>query len=505
MIMQKTILATLPQIFESPGKPDPGAILIPLEADSRWVDSVAHIAQFSGRDIPQTSQQFESMLRTEQDPAHRAVLYAGIARCYNSQMKLKHGAELLGYAWSLLDGNDSECTAFVLLEMVRFMVMVGNTDAARLMLERIPHLTQSEYLLKLADYYRLADMASQGQSGIIERLDESAEWFMDRGQIASVVAHYRMLASLYRAQTDDAQAAIYYKRGLELVGEKPELQFCRALLFNDSGLMKIQQGNREDGFKNLQQALALAEYPYSRIDTLDLMGNCLKDEGRLEEAEACLMEAFNIAIEQGTIIIVPALALYLGEIKERQKQQEMARHFYHQAHKSTMELLGNGFPATKTRLKAIEEFIRFSTNFPDGKLEAIADPEFEADFSFALSHTIKEMRTIFHKVLLDLTSSRLNTQRKAVNHLGIAPRTVSNVRQRYQEMGFPEADPVIVEFVQRHPDLNWKEINQKFDDKVLNFVSDHFDGDRKQMSDKLGISYPHLSALLNKTKSRSSV
>jgi len=306
--MQNSAPDGLPSFFSPSGSINPGDALTAVRTDSHWVDAVTHVSLFVGRDIPDTRQQFEALLRLESDPAHRAVLYAGIARCLNSQMRLVRGAELLGQAWALLDDRSPDCRAFVLLEMVRFLVLAGNWDSARLLLGEVRRLTQSEYLLRLAEYYRLAGRASQGDTSVMTDLERSAEWFLQEGQKASVAAHWRMIAALRRMQGDEAGAEELYTRGLALCGNR-ELQFCLALLHYDLGLMRFQQDRPVEAHEHFDLALELAEYPYSRIDSLDLKGRCLRDEGRYREAVIFLTDALNTALREGTMIIVRALCL----------------------------------------------------------------------------------------------------------------------------------------------------------------------------------------------------
>ncbi len=490
------IQTALPQVFRSFGPASPVDALEPVKADSQWVDSVAHISQFANRSIPQARQQFELMLRTEQRGSHRAVLFAGIARCLNSQMMLTRGAELLGYAWSLLDQEEPDCAAFVQLEMVRFLVIIGNSDAARLMLEHIMRITRSEYLLRMAEYYRLADAAGQGRD-VIPALQDSADWFQERGQLSATVSHLRMIAALKRFAGNDDEARDTLNRAM-LSSKGDDLRFCRALVHNDLGQLAFQSGDRDGAFKHLNAALDLAEFPYSRIDTLDLMGRFLRDSGEHDQAIERLTEALDIAEEQGTMIILPALNLYLGECHEALHAPSVSRYFYRRASQSAMELLEHGFPATATRLKAIREYNRICAV----TAQEDAPQSSHQDWSFALSHTLRDIRTLFQQALLAAARQRAGSLRDASQELGIAERTANNVIRRYRELGSPDPEPVIVEFVQEVLKLNWKESNQRFDDAVLLRLAEYHDNNRRKMCEQLGVSYQHLSAMFCDTRKR---
>jgi tetratricopeptide (TPR) repeat protein len=486
----------MPILFQTSGQASPGAALEAVQPDSKWLDAVGHLSLYSGRTIPDTRQAFENLLLHEADPAHRAVLYAGIARCLNSQMRLREGGPLLGQAWSLLGPEtQGDPRAFVMLEMARFMLLIGNGDGAGSLLDQVSRQAGSEFLKRQHLYYRLALAASRGEA-VEAELEQSAQWFLEQNQRATAIAHFRMMAQLERAEGRDDRAEALCRRGLDLCGD-PSLQFCKALMLNDLGLMHFQQGQRELAMTELFSALDLAEYPYSRIDTLDLIGRCLKQEGRLAEAARYLVDGLNIAMDQGTLIIVPALCLYLGQCHEGLTQTELARHFYSRAYRSSMELLRFGYPATATRLEAIQTFVRFTGENP-GSFTGQVEENSDEDFAFALAHTLKEIRTIFQNTLLDLKVQEHGTQKEAVFRLGIAHRTLSNVRQRHRRMGNPPAPAGVTRFIRLNPHMDWKQINQKFDDTLLAWLYQRYDQNRKQMSERLGLSYPHLSALISR-------
>ena len=489
--------AFLPAVFRM--GPSPTSELGPLDGvqpDSKWLDAVGHLSMFCGKTIPDTCQAFRTLLQLERDPSHKAVLLAGLARGLNSQMRLREGGQLLGQAWSLLTpATDAEQRAFVQLEMARFLMLIGNSDAAGSMLDNIQRLARSEFLRRQHHYYRLALQAARGES-VAAQLELSAQWFMQHGQKATAVAHFRMLAQLALVDSRPEDAEAWCLRGLELAAG-PELQFCRALMLNDLGMLHIQQGKRDQGMQELAHALSLAEFPYSRIDSLDLMGRCLKQEGRHAEAIELFTEGLNIALEQGTLIIVPALCLYLAQCHESLNQLEPSRQFHSRAYLSTMELLRAGYPATPTRLEAIESHVRFSASHPGTSTDEGAALD-DAEFAFALAHSLKEIRTIFQNALLELRVQEHGTQKQAVQQLGIAHRTLSNVRQRHRQMGSPATPASVTRFVRLHPDLDWKDINQKFDDTILAWLYQRYEHNRKLMSDRLGLSYPHLSALISR-------
>lgn len=485
-------MLSIPHCFTTPRNWQVAQCLSQVQPDSKWVDAITHLSMFRGVSIPEARQAFEGLLRKEQDASHRAVLYAGVARCLNSQMRLKEGGELLGHCWDLLGEEASdEFRAFVMLEMARYLLLVGNRDSASLMLAHTGRLASGDYLCHLHLYYEFALRAAAGED-VRPQLQESARWFEARGQTATAMAHQRMVGQLHRAYGDEKRAEELYRAGISACRED-HLRFCKALFLNDLALLLDHRGDTEQALATLRLAVSLAEFPYSRIDSQDLMGKCLQAAGRYEEAAREFAEAQNTASEAGTMIILPSLRLHLGQCHEALGQTEIARHFYAGAYRATMELLEHGFPATATRLEAIREFIRFS-----GARGLPAVPEEERGFEFAMGRSLKEIRTIFQNALLDVQMESRGSRREAAAHLGIAQRSVSNVRQRHREIGEPAAPRNVTQFIRLNQDLNWKEINQKFDETLLAWLFERYDQNRKLMSEKLGLSYPHLSALITR-------
>ncbi len=485
-------MLTVPHCFTAPEGWQPSNCLAKVQPDSKWIDAVTHLSMFRGVNIPEARQAFELLVRKEDEPSHQAVLYAAVARCLNSQMRLKEGGELLGHCWKLLGQDASpDFRAFVMLEMARYLLLVGNRDAASLMLEHTDRIASAEYLRRLLAYYVLAVRAASGEDVRLP-LQDSSRWFERHGQTATAMAHRRMVAQLHMAQGEVDQAEELIRSGIELCHED-HLRFCRALFLNDLALLLDHRGEAEQAIASLRTAISLAEYPYSRIDSLDLLGKCLQAAGRYEQAVKEFAEAQNTASEAGTMIILPSLRLRLGQCHEALGQTELARHFFAGAYRSTMELLDHGFPATPTRLEAIREYVRFSGS---QGLPAIAEEE--EGFEFAMGRSLKEIRTIFQSALIDVQVEARGSRREAVEHLGIAQRSISNVRQRHREAGGQNAPATVIQFIRNNQDLNWKEINQKFDETLLAWLFERYDHNRKLMSEKLGLSYPHLSALITR-------
>lgn len=500
---KRTRPTELPTLFPATPLEDPAQVLQEVLADSLWLDAVTQASLAAGRPIPEAKQDFERRLREAADEADQAVLVAAVARCHNSQMRLLDGARLLGQAWRLLGSVDDDRRVFVQLEMGRYLLLVGQLDAAHLLLADLPQQAEGEYLRRLAAYYLLAIRTSRGDGAAAAELRPSMDWFRRRGHASTAVAHLRMLASLERAAGRGDEARRQLSDAIEWC-PGPELAFCRALLRNDTAASLQAEGRLEEALAELELSQAEARFPYARIDALDLCGRFLLEAGRLDEAAATLTEALTLAREAGTLIILPSLAYHLGLCHERRGDGPLARHFHAQGYEGAMLLLEHGLPPTPTRLQAIRAHVDAQRRWPDGPAALPAAPG-EAEYAFALGRSLKDIRTLFQTALLDEATRRWGSQKETVRRLGLANRTAVNVRQRHRDLGGPETPSDLVRFVDLDLNRDWKQINRDFDDRVLLWLADRHRGRLRELSERLEVGYTYLSNRIGDARRRRAV
>lgn len=490
----------LPSAFTRIPVQDPVLVLADILADSLWIDALTQASLAVGRLFPEAKHAFEQLLRDPADPADRAVQLAALARCANSQMRLLEGADLLRQAWELLGQRAGDHRVFVQLEMGRYLLLTGNLDAARLLLGDLPGRAVSEFLRRLGDYYLLALRAAAGDLQAESGLRESLAWFQAQDQAATVVAHQRMLASLRRAAGAPAEARALLEEALAGCPQR-ELAFCRALLHNDLAHLSKAEGRLAEALQHLDLSLAEAEFPYARIDALDLKGRFLLEAGRLDEAAALLTEALTLAREAGTLIILPALAYHIGLCHDRRGEQALARHFYAQGYAGAVQLLEHGLPATTIRLKAIQAHVEALQRAPRSDPPPRAEPWEEA-LAFTLDRNLKDIRTLFQTALLEQAVARWGSQQEGARRLGLAIRTAGNIRRRYRELGQPELPLELRRLVDQDLDHDWKQLNHHLDDRILLWLADHHKGRLRELSERLEVNYAHLSSLISQARKR---
>lgn len=493
----------LPALFRKASDAELNGVLRDILADSQWLDAVTQASLVVGRPLPEAKRAFDQMLRKEADPGDRAVLLTAVARCHNSQMRLLDGARLLKKAWQLLRGIRDDRRAYVQLEMARFQLLTGNLDSARTLLTGLYDRAESEYLRRLALYYDAAVRVSTGDLDVVPLLEASLAWFESRGHASTAVAHLRMLASLRSAAGEEAAAHELLDRGAGLC-TGPGLNFCKALLHNDKAQLYHAAGDTDAVERELQESLAQAEFPYSRIDTLDLRGRFLLDDGAPDMGLPYLLEALELARGAGTLVILPSLAYHIGLCYEKLEQLALARHFHQQGYSSALQLLEHGFPATETRLKAIRAHVQMLGAQPALAAGKSGGPATGMpDFSFALGRSLKEIRTLFQMALLEDAAQAWGTQLEGVRRMGLAARTAGNVKRRYRELGKPELPALLREVARSRRELDWKESTTRFEDDLLLWMADRYKGRLRELSAELVQSYAHLSSRISQARRRS--
>ncbi|NQU66908.1 MAG: tetratricopeptide repeat protein [Candidatus Marinimicrobia bacterium] len=463
---------------------------------SRWAEFVAHLTQFSEGDIPQTEDQLSAMLSSEANPAVRSILYAGTARCQIHAGNFIGGAQTLGYAYSLTDASDKESRAFVLLEMCAFMAITAQYDLAIMLLDKIPQLTQSKYLLSLANYYWLVLKTRKGDLKLVDRLVDSAVYFKEIGEMATVAYHYKNIGNVHRKLKAFPLAEQYYTDAL-LLAEHHSYQHIQAAVLHDKGMLSFYQGNPEKGISILNDAFEIAENHYTKSFTLGNIGFIYRSISQYDHAIDYLKRSIEIAVNHGVYSVIPSIAYHLGNCYETQEETSLAMYFYQKAYESAVELLNQRFPFTGDRERAIKTYVRFIAKHP----ECTPSTADDIRLSFSIDKTLKEIRGIFQNTALETLLNEYGSVNNTVSQIDIPKRTYYAIRERTRENSFHDAPSYVTEFVKNNAKLNWKELNRKFEDHVITFLYQKYGGSKKMLSEKLNVSYHHMVTMISNTGS----
>lgn len=477
----------IPEIFHQNSNPAENLALPVIQSDSRWTEFVAHLSQFGEMDIPDTRDQLEILLAQEGSPAKRAVLITGISKCTVGEGKFLEGAQLLGYAYSLLTDSDGDSKAFVLLEMVSLLAIIGSYDNALMLLRTVDSLTDSFYLKKIANYYGLVNVGRKGDAGVIEALKNSADYFKSINSTATLAYHYKNIGNIYGKLKEFDETESWYNKALSLVDET-KFKHIRAAVLHDMGMLRYRQSDFESAIELLQQSHQMADSFYTKAYTIGNMGFLYYQQKKRATAMVHFEKALDIATQKGVFHLVPSSCYYLGTCAEQLDKKSLAGYYYEKGSSVALELAKLKFPLKGERLLIVNAYIQFLQNNPSID---ITSPE-HYDFSFAIGKTLKEIRAAFQETLLDIMLKKTGTVRNAIKHLDIAERTYSKTRERNRSINTQLYSDSIEAFIHENDSLTWKAINKKFDDHILHYLYNQNGMNKKLLSQSLGVNYSRM-------------
>lgn len=467
--------------------------------NTRWVEFTAHLSQFNQLSIPETREQLELLLANEHDPVKLASVHAGLARCYIGDGNFIKAADTLGHAYTLLNNADKDTQAFILLEMVAFLAIIDNHDKSLLILKTIPMLTQSEYLLKLTDYYELIHLSREGKQDVIQNLVQSANYFREIKSLATLAYHYKNIGNAYRVKCNFDKAMEYYQLGLEIV-EENKFQHIKAAIYHDIGMWKFHQGDFEGSIQTLLKTESIADSNFTKSFTNANIAYLYMHKTMMEIAMEYFEKSLNIALRNGVFYLIPGVSYYLGTCKEKQMDIPAAEKYYSQAYNAALELVDHNFECRGDIKRAIKAYIPFLNRHKQSSFETVVDTKQAGGFEFAVDKTLKEIRGIFQNGLFKKVMRNSKSRQEGIDKLGIAQRTYYAARDRNEEFKNTAIPDEVNQFIEKNQFMQWKDINQKFESQVVSYLFAEYGHSKKKLAEKLDVSYSGVIQLTARAK-----
>ena len=479
-------MESLPVIFSHSDHFQPTEVL--ADSSHQWLEFVSYLSRFSDADIPDTLHQLNALMQNDQDPVERAILQAGIGRCRVREGHLIDGAQTLGYAFDQVADTQPEAQAFIMIEMASFLGNVDQPDLALLFLEQAAARTQSDYLQHVIRYYQLVLRSRIRDLDVRSELLESALYFQKAEEYSTLAYHYKNLGNIHRKYSDFAAARIAYETAIELA-DQHQFPHIVAAVRHDLGMWRFHQGDFETAVTELEYVAESCESHYTRSFTLANMGFLFIQQRKWHRAAQYLQQALNIAHDHQVFHLLPGTAYYLGSCYHRQNQLDLARYFLEKGYHAAQELLQHGFRYSGDRKKAVEGYIQF--------LKETAGPTVSTslDWSFTLDKTWKEIRSIFQSALFQYVNKRSRSNKDAIATLEIAAKSFYVIRDRTAPLKNQDPPAAVTQFIAQSKILKWQDINRAYEQEVLSFLFQEYERDRRQMADRLDISYTYVQQL----------
>lgn len=492
-MLEKQLISTetnyLPEIFHGQVQPVIESLSVTHKAPDQWTDFVAHLAQFNQYDVKSTRNELEALLNL-QGLSQQAVLHAGIARCYLGEGQLLKSVQHLGYAYRLAENTTPDSQAFIMLEMVNIMTLVGNREQSILLLNSCKSLAESDYLKHIAYYYENVNRARNGNFTVVNQLIKSREYFADNGQYATLAYHYKNIGNIYGKQKRYDEAVGEYAAGLAICNEQNYTHIHDAIS-HDMGMMEFRQGNTDKALKILASVSENAGSFYTRCYSLGNMGFIYSKNQDFKNTEIYFTQALNIATDHGVFHLIPGICYHLGKANIELGKPKNAAVYFYQGAQASLELAQNKFPLNGEKLKVIEESLKYTDN------DSNPVQKEKYDYSFAVDRSMKEIRATFQNAALNEILNQTGSVKNAVNKLNISDSTFSKAMNRSDEHKLDATPCCIKEFILQNDGKTWKEMNAEFEKYILSFLLGEYGHNKKILSEKLDVNYSRLVSKMN--------
>lgn len=401
------------------------------------------------------------------------------------------GAKLIGHAYKSLNGCNPEIQAYLILEMVSFLGIIGNFEIAQLLLPQVRFLTNNEFLINIAKYYEMVQEMRTGKLNIISDLKKSSNYFNKVGANSIEIYHLKIIGNLYRRKGNYEKAETVYNKAIGLT-LKNNLPHVSSSITHDIGLLQYYMGNPKVAIETLEKELENINHPYTKSFIHSTLGFLNLKLNNLNDSKEEFQSALVIISFYGIFQMEPGLCFYLAQIYEKYQNLNLAKYYYERANQSANELIKQNFPYNGDRAKAILGYINFIKKYPHIK----GLPLESEDLSFCIDLKMDEIRNIFHYHFLNRLIELNGTIRKASKQIDLAERTFHHIKQRTNqcEIEIPE---IVIHFFISQNKLNWKEINTKFDQNISVYLANYY-GSKQKASKKLGLSYTHFVKMTNR-------
>ncbi len=486
----------LPILFQSVQKPDPipnFSTLITNPYLKEYADILSPVVNIQ---FPTNNSNFVESLLRDHNPTLQAAIYAGIAQSLLGKGQLIDAAKIFGYAFSLIPKAKPNFRAFIQYKMAGLLMINYNYNDALFLVQSGLEHGKTDFLLHLGNFYKNTIKHLIHRPVSIEEIHTSASFFKKKKYHSIVIEHFSLEGDLNKKEGKLKEAKKFYDIGTTEAQKNNYTHLAESLSIK-AALLEMELGDPGKSVEKMKQLNILEKNYYHRVLVQSSLGATIRGLGNTTEATFFLQQGLNLATQYGVNHLIPHCSFHLGECYEEQGKLKLAHYFFERGYQTAITLIKQNLNCSNPFLKSIERYIKFLQENP---LSTQLQPT-ESDFSFAKDKSLIEIRSIFQNALLGIFYAKYGTFKDMARKLQISERTISLVKHRIKYQNFKEVPDSIAQFIQNNQDKNWKEINQVFEAKVLKYLFKAHYPNKKRMSEKLNISYPHMLNLLKQADS----
>ncbi|MFQ6615432.1 MAG: tetratricopeptide repeat protein [Fidelibacterota bacterium] len=306
-------------------------------------------------------------------------------------------------------------------------------------------------------------------------------------RLGAVVRH---MGSINIDQKEFGKAMEYIEEAMDLA-TRHNLTKHEFAATNDKGWLLINMGRIEEA-RNLFQDLLMEDLPaYDMSLALQNLGY-LEFENR-DYRESIKYHSQSLQLTTRYEIRDMAFEDYykLGLCHQNLGELALADHFYSLGYEELLQEVRMGLPILGYREKLLTSYVTFLE-----RNQPLPRPDIQKEvFRFAKDKTMKEIRNIFRKSLLNLHLERSKNAPQMCRHLDIDTRTYFLYQKKLGLKRGEARKSVVVDstyfeqYVESLVPLTWREANRKFEEDLFSFLLTTYQHNKTKIAKVLNVSY----------------
>jgi len=480
----------LPELFHGYNSPLNQSLDIIQISKDKWTEFIAHLSQFNQLPVDETHTEINNLI-SNSNYNKDASLQAGIAKCYIAEGQFIKAIKTLGFSFTLLKNSTPDAQAFVILEMVNLLTVIGSRDNAIYLLKTGRSIARSNYLIRLYDYYNIVNQLRNGNFIKIDELINSGQYFKANNQFATLAFHYKNIGNAFGKMKDVNRESLYYKEALKIC-KKYNYSHIQSAIEHDVGMSYYRAGNMRKAVKKLKTTANKAESHYTKAYILGNMGFIYYQKKDYQLCSKLFKKSLDIATKNGVFHLIPSTCFYIGKSYQSISNNSLASSYFKKGYEASMEMANHKFPLKGERLMVIHEYVK--------SINSNVIREKEKSFPFAIDKTLEEIRGIFKNSVLKFLLDQKRSVADVVEYLKISPSSFSKIKNRYKKFEDTSTPIEVIKFFEDYPGLDWNNLNKTFEAQVFLFLNNEYKYNKRQLSNKLKVNYSRLVTKMNKLK-----
>lgn len=322
---------------------------------------------------------------------------------------------------------------------------------------------------------------------ILERCREHYAATKNVSRLGAVVRH---MASVSIHMKDFDRAEDYIEEAMDIAVEN-NLTKHRFAATNEKGWLLVNLGKRDEA-RTLFRELVMESLPvYDMSLALQNLGYLEYEEKDYREAIKYHSQSLQLTTRYEMRDMAFEDYYKLGLCHENLQELALADHFYSLGYEELLQEIQMGLPILGYREKLLTSYVKFlEQNQP------LPRPDIQNEvFRFARGKTMKEIRNIFRKSLLNLHLERSKNAPQMCRHLDIDTRTYFLYQKKLGLKRGEPRKPVVVDnpyfeqYVESLVPLTWRQANKKFEKDLFSFLLRTYQHNKTRIAEVLDVSY----------------